>query len=91
MISKFTASEVMQHSSVNSTDSDMFDVEQSSTELSPRTYITPKTLNSTELSGAPAIEHITLSSLESLEPQLITILSDSNEPNILMGAEGKTQ
>ena len=46
---------------------------------------TPQILNSTELSGAPAIEHITLSSVASPEPQLITIHLHSNEPTIPYG------
>ena len=42
-------------------------------------------LNLTEISEAPATEHIILSSLASPEPQLITIQSDSNEPTIPYG------
>ena len=70
---------------INLTDSDMFYVEQSSKGLSQQNKNTPEILNSTELSGAPEIEHITLSSVASLEAQLITIHSDSNEPTTLYG------
>ena len=72
----------MQIKSFNSTDWDIFFVEQSSIELSPRRNIAPGKINSTELSVAPAMEHITLPSVASPEPQLITIPSDSNEPTI---------
>ena len=75
----------MQNNSFNSTDSDISYVEQSSTELSLQKSVSPEILNSTELSGALAIEHITLSSVTSPEPQLITTHSDSNEPTIPYG------
>ena len=78
----FHCFKIMQDNTFNSTDSDIFYLEQSSSELSSQRNNTPEILNSTELSGAPAIEHITLSSVASLEPQLITIHSDSNEPTI---------
>ena len=75
----------MQDNSFNSKDSDIFWLEQPSTELGPQRKNTLATLNSTELSREPAIEHITLSSVVSSEPQLITIYSDSNKPIILYG------
>ena len=72
----------VQNNSLNSTDTDIFYAEQSSTQLSPQRHNTPEILNSTELPGTPTIEHITLSSEACPEPQLITIHSDSNEPTI---------
>ena len=88
---KFRCFKMMQDNSFNSTDSDIIYVEQSSTDLSPQRKITPKILNSTELSGALALEHITLSSVASPEPRLDTIHPDSNEPTLLMGMEDNTQ
>ena len=82
---KFHCFEKMQNYSLNSKDSDIFDVVQSLTELSLGRNTTTETLNSTELSGAPAREHITLWSVASSEPQLITIHSDSNGPTIPYG------
>ena len=64
----------------SSTDSDVFYVEQSSAEGSTVRYNTPAILNSTQLSGAIDPEAITISSIASPEPQLVTIDSDSNEP-----------
>ena len=64
----------------SSTDSDVFYVEQSSPERSPIRHNTPIILNSTQLSGAMDPETITISSVASLEPQIVTIESDSNEP-----------
>ena len=64
----------------SSTDSDVFYVEQSSPERSPIRYNTPAILNSTQLEGAIDPETITISSVASPEPQIVTIDSDSNEP-----------
>ena len=64
----------------SSTDSDVFYVEQSSPERSPIRHNTPIMLNSTHLSGAMDPETITISSVASPEPQIVTIESDSNEP-----------
>ena len=67
--------------SVNSsTDSDIFYVEHSSPERSPIRHNTPAILNSTQVSGAIEPENITISSVASPEPQIVTIESDSNEP-----------
>ena len=63
-----------------STDSDVFYVEPSSPGRSPIRNNTPAILNSTQLSGAMDPETITISSVTSLEPQIVTIESDSNEP-----------
>ena len=64
----------------SSTDSDAFYVEQSSPERSPIRHNTPIILNSTQLLGAMDPETITISSVASPEPQIVTIESDSNEP-----------
>ena len=63
-----------------STDSDVFYVEHSSPERSPIRNSTPAILNSTQLSGAMEPEAITVSSIASPEPQIVTIDSDLNEP-----------
>ena len=64
----------------SSRDSDVFYVEQSSPERSPIRHNTPIILNSTQLLGAMDPETITISSVASPEPQIVTIESDSNEP-----------
>ena len=64
----------------SSTDSDVFYVEQSSPERSRIRNNTPVILNSTQLSGAMDPETITISSVASPEPEIVTIESDSNEP-----------
>ena len=70
--------------SLNSTtDSDVFYVEHSTPESSPIRNNTPATLNSTQLSGAMEPEAITIPSVASPEPQIVTIDSDSNEPIFL--------
>ena len=63
----------------SSTDSDVFYVEHSSPERSPIRNNTPAILCSTQLSGAMEPEAITISSVASPEPQIVTIESDSNE------------
>ena len=60
-------------------------MEHSSAESSPIRNNTPAILNSTQLSGAIKREAITLSSVAPLEPQLVTIDSDSNEPTFPYG------
>ena len=60
---KFHCLKTLQDNSFKSTDSHISYVKQSSTELSPQINNTPEKSNSTELSGAPAIEHITFSSV----------------------------
>ena len=69
----------------STTDSDVFYVERSSEEGSPIRNNTPAVLNSTELSGALDREAITISSVASPEPQIVTIDSDSNEPTLPYG------
>ena len=69
----------------SSTVSDVFHVESSSEESSPAQNNTPTVLNSTQLSGAMGRETITISSVASPEPQIVTIDSDSNERTIPYG------
>ena len=69
----------------SSSDSDVFYVERSSAESTPIRNNTPAILNSTELSGAMAKETITISSVASPEPQIVTIDSESNEPTFPYG------
>ena len=66
--------------SLNSTDSDIFYVEQSSNDQSVPRPNTPIVLNSTEISGDDTREMISISSIASPEPQIVTIDDDSNEP-----------
>ena len=69
------------HPSLNSSmASDVFYVEQSSPERSPIRNNTPAILNSTQLLGAMEPEPITISSVASPEPQIVSIDSDWNEP-----------
>ena len=63
-----------------STDSDVFHVEYSSAKTSPVRNNTRAILNSTQLSGAMEREAITISSVASPAPQIVTIDSDSSEP-----------
>ena len=69
----------------SSTESDVFYVEQSSVEGSPIRNNTPAILNSTEISGAMEREVITISSVASPEPRIVTLDSDSNDPTIPYG------
>ena len=64
----------------SSTESDVFYVEQSSVEGSPIRNNTPAILNSTEISGAMEREVITISSVASPEPRIVTLDSDSKDP-----------
>ena len=66
----------------SATESDVFYVERSSEEGIPIRNNTPAILNSTELSGAMARETITISSVASPEPRVVTLDSHSNEPKI---------
>ena len=66
----------------SSTESDVFYVEQSSVEGSPIRNNNPAILNSTEISRAMEREVITISSVASPEPRIVTLDSDSNDPTI---------
>ena len=68
----------------SSTDSDFY-VEQPSEEGSPIQNNTPAILNSTEISGAMEREVITVSSVASPDPRIVTLDSDSNDPTIPYG------
>ena len=72
-------------SNSSSTESDVFYVEQSSVEGSPIRNITPTILNSTEISGSREREVITISSVASPEPRIVTLDSDSNDPTMPYG------
>ena len=69
----------------SSTESDFFYVGQSSIEGSPIRSNTPSILNSTEISGAMEREVITISSVASPEPRIVTLHSDSNDRTIPYG------
>ena len=71
--------------SLNSTDSDVFYVEQSSNDQSIPRPNTPIVLNSTEISGDDSREMISISSIASPEPKIVTIDDDSNEPTMPYG------
>ena len=73
------------NSSPNSTDSDVFYVKQSSNDQSIPRPSTPIVLNSTEISGHDAREMISISSITSPEPQIVTIDDNSNEPTMPYG------
>ena len=69
----------------SSTDSDVFYVERSSEEGSPIRNNTPAILNSTEICGAMERKVITISSVASPEPRIVTLDSDSNDLTIPYG------
>ena len=78
----FTTPKMASNSSLNSIDSDVFYVEQSSTDQNLPSPITPIVLNSTEISGDDTREMISISSIASPEPQIVTIDDNSNEPTM---------
>ena len=69
----------------SSTESNVFYVEQSSEEGSLIQYNTPAILNSKEISEAMEREVITISSIASPEPRIVTLDSDSNNPTVPYG------
>ena len=71
--------------SMASDDSDVFYVEQSSSELSPQRLNTPNILNSTEISEQHTARVPSISSIASPEPRIFTIDDDSNEPTMPYG------
>ena len=73
------------NSSLNSTDSDVFYVEQSSNDQSVPRPNTPIVFNSTEISGDDTREMISISSIASPEPQIVMIDDDSIEPTMPYG------
>ena len=76
---------MMSNISMASDDSDVFYVEQSSTEPSPQRHNTPDIFNSTELSEHLVARIPSVSSIASPKPQKITINDDSNEPTMPYG------
>ena len=72
-----------------STESDVFYVEQTSTEGSPIRNNTPAILNSTKISGAMEKETITISSVASPELRIVTLDSDSNDPTMPYGFDNQ--
>ena len=71
--------------SMASNDSDLFYVEQSSSELSPQRNNTPNILNSAEISEQHTAQMPSISSIASPEPRIFTTDDDSNEPTMLYG------
>ena len=71
--------------STASDDSDVFYVEQSSSEPSPQRHNTPNILNSTEISEQHTTQMPSISSIASQEPHIFTIDDDSNEPTMPYG------
>ena len=71
--------------SINSIDSDVFFVEQLSSEPSPQRNISPNILTLTELSGIHTTELPTVWSVTSLEPDIVTLDDNSNDPTFPYG------
>ena len=69
----------------SSTESDFFYVDQTSTEGSPIRNNYPAIFNSTEISGVMEREVISISTVPSPEPRIVTLDSDSNDPTISYG------
>ena len=70
---------------MNSIDSDVFFVEQLSSESNPQRNNSGTTLNSTELSGIYRREMSTLSSVTFHEQDIVTLNDDSNDPTVPYG------
>ena len=73
------------NSSVNSTDSDVFYVEQLSDQPSPRRNNTPDILNSTARTNHQAMRMLSVSTIASPQPHFVTIDDDSNQITIPYG------
>ena len=71
--------------SLDSTDSAVFYVEQTSNEPSPRRNNSPDILNSTETSQHHAVRMPSKSTIASSQPYIFTINDDSNEPTLPYG------
>ena len=69
----------------SSTESDVFYVEQTSTEGSPIRNNSPAIFNSTEISGVMEREVTSISTVPSPEARIVTLGSDSNDPTIPYG------
>ena len=70
---------------MNSGDSVVFFVEQTSNEPSPKRDNSPNILNSTEISHTHTAGRPSVSLIASPEPQILTINDDSNEPTMPYG------
>ena len=77
----------MSNISLASDDSDVFYVEQSSTETSPQRHNTSKMLNSTKLTEHHTARIPSVSSIASRQPQIFTIDDNSNEITMPYGFE----
>ena len=75
--------------SLDSTDSDVFYVEQISNEPSPQRNNSPDILNSTERSEHHATRMPSIYTIASPQPYIFTINDDSNEPTIPYGFGGQ--
>ena len=75
----------MSNISLDSTDSDVFYVEQISNEPSPRRNNSLDIMNSTERSEHQAARMPSISTIASPQPHIFTINDDSNEPTIPYG------
>ena len=73
------------NNSLDSTDSDVFIIEQPSDEPSPPRNNTPDILNSTEQSDHQAMRMPSISTIASPQPHIFTIHDDSNEPTLPYG------
>ena len=73
----------------SSTESDFFYVEQTSTEGSRIRNNPPAIFNSTEISGVMEREVISISTVPSTEPRIVTLDSDSNDPTIPYGFDNQ--
>ena len=71
--------------SLDSTESDVFYVEQISNEPSPQRNNSPDILNSTERSEHHAMRMPSISTIATPQPHIFTINDDSNEPTIPYG------
>ena len=75
----------MSNISLDSTDSDVFYVEQTSNDPSPRRNNSPDIFNSTELSEHHERRLPSISTIASPQPHIFTINDDSNEPTMPYG------
>ena len=80
LISKMTS-----NNSMASDDSDVFYVEQKSSDLCPQRHNTHNILNSTEICEQQTARVPSISSIASPEPRIFTIDDDSNEPTMPYG------
>ena len=71
--------------SIDSMNSDVFYVEQSSNDPSPQRNNSPNILNSNELSEYHATRMPSVSTIATLEPRILTNHDDSNEPTMPYG------